>query len=183
MPVAPTYGLTEAASQVATMPPGEARERPGSAGPPILSTEVRIDDDGRICVRGPSVAPGEAGEDGWLVTGDLGRIDEDGYLYVLGRADDVIVTGGENVSPAEVEQVLLEHPAVADAAVHGREDPEWQHAVVATRRARRRRRQRRARTSCAPSAASGSRPTRCRRRFGFVRELPRNAQGKLQRDS
>ena len=98
-PVAPTYGLTETASQVATMPPGEVRERPGSAGPPILSTEVRIDDEGRICVRGPTVAPGVAGEDGWLVTGDLGRMDEDGYLYVLGRADDVIVTGGKNVSP------------------------------------------------------------------------------------
>ena len=132
VPVAPTYGLTECASQVATMSPGEARERPGSAGPPILTTELRIDDDGVICVRGPSVAPGEVGEDGWLHTSDLGRLDEEGYLYVLGRADDTIVTGGKNVAPAEVEQALLEHPAVADAAVHGREDPEWQEAVVAT---------------------------------------------------
>ena len=132
VPVAPTYGLTECASQVATMSPGEARERPGSAGPPILTTELRIDDDGVICVRGPSVAPGEVDEDGWLHTSDLGRLDEEGYLYVLGRADDTIVTGGKNVAPAEVEQALLEHPAVADAAVHGREDPEWQEAVVAT---------------------------------------------------
>ena len=65
-PVAPTYGLTETASQVATMPPGEARERPGSAGPPILSTEVRIDDEGRICVRGPTSRPGARATDGWL---------------------------------------------------------------------------------------------------------------------
>ena len=63
------------------------------------------------------MAPGEAGEDGWLRTSDLGRLDEEGYLYVLGRADETIVTGGKNVAPAEVEQVLLEHPAVADAAV------------------------------------------------------------------
>ena len=179
-PIAPTYGLTEAASQVATMPPGEVRERPGSSGPPILGTEIRVDDEGRICVRGPTVAPGLAGADGWLVTGDLGRLDADGYLYVIGRADDVIVTGGKNVSPAEVEQVLLEHPAVADAAVHGREDPEWQQAVVAS-----------------VVVADGGEVTEeelrlfCRERLAphkvpkaltFVTALPRNAQGKLLRD-
>src|SRR2546425_3341881 len=96
-PVSPTYGLTEAASQVATMPPGETRLKPGSAGPPILTTEVRIDEkDGTILVRGPSVAAGAAGPDGWLRTNDLGRLDAEGYLYVLGRADEVIVSGGEN---------------------------------------------------------------------------------------
>ena len=113
VPVAPTYGLTEAASQVATMPPGEARSRPGSVGPPILTTELRIDDDGLICVRGPERGAGRAWvRTGWLRTNDLGRLDDEGYLYVLGRADEMIVTGGENVSPEEVEQVLLEHPAV-----------------------------------------------------------------------
>jgi O-succinylbenzoic acid--CoA ligase len=180
VPVAPTYGLTECASQVATMPPGEARDRPGSAGPPILTTEVRIDDDGLICVRGPSVAPGEVGPDGWLRTGDLGRLDEEGYLYVLGRADDVIVTGGKNVAPAEVERALLEHPAVADAAVHAREDPEWQQAVVAT-------------VVIVNGGEVGEEDLRafCRERLAphkvpksvsFARELPRNAQGKLERD-
>ncbi len=178
-PVAPTYGLTETASQVATMPPAEVRERPGSAGPPILSMEVRIDEDDRICVRGPTVAPGVAGEDGWLVTGDLGRMDDDGYLYVLGRADDVIVTGGKNVSPGEVEEVLVEHPAVADAGVHGREDPEWQQAVVAH----------------VVLAAGGDAseddlrafsrerlaPHKVPKSFVFVAKLPRNAQGKLER--
>jgi O-succinylbenzoic acid--CoA ligase len=178
--VAPTYGLTECASQVATMPPGEAGERPGSAGPPILTTEVRIDDDGLICVRGPSVAPGEVGEDGWFRTSDLGRLDEEGYLYVLGRADQTIVTGGENVAPAEVEQALLEHPAVADAAVHGRADPEWQQTVVAT-------------VVVADGADVTEEELRefCRERLAphkvpksvsFALELPRNAQGKLLRD-
>ena len=146
-------------------------------------TEVRIDDDGRdLRPRADASRPGAAGEDGWLRTGDLGRLDEDGYLYVLGRADDVIVTGGENVSPEEVEQVLLRASRPSPTpAVHGREDPEWQHAVVAHGRAARRRRGERGR-SCARSAASGSRPTRCRRRSPSCAELPRNAQGKLQRD-
>jgi O-succinylbenzoic acid--CoA ligase len=180
VPVAPTYGLTECASQVATMSPGEARERPGSAGPPILTTELRIGDDGVICVRGPSLAPGEAGDDGWFHTRDLGRLDEEGYLYVLGRADDTIVTGGKNVAPAEVEQALLEHPAVADAAVHGREDPEWQEAVVAT-----------VVLADATEVTEDDLREFCRERLAphkipkavtFTRELPRNAQGKLERD-
>ena len=179
-PVAPTYGLTETASQVATMPPAETAQRLGSSGPPILETEVRIDDEGRICVRGATVAPGFAGPGGWLVTGDLGRLDEDGYLYVLGRADDVIVTGGKNVSPGEVEEVLLEHPAVADAAVHGRDDPEWQQAVVAS-------------VVLAGGDGASEEELRafCRERIAphkvpktvvFVPELPRNETGKLLRD-
>jgi len=180
VPVVPTYGLTEAASQVATMPAAEVRERPGSSGPPILNTEVRIDEQGRICVRGPTIAPGYAGEDGWLVTGDLGRVDEDGYLFVTGRSDDVIVTGGENVSPGEVEQVLLDHPAVADVGVHGRDDPEWQQAVVAQ-----------VVLSAGNGASEEDLRDFCRARLAphkvpkaitFVSELPRNSQGKLERN-
>lgn len=178
-PVTPTYGLTEAASQVATMSPGEARAKPDSVGPPILTTEVRIEEDGVICVRGPSIAPGVADEHGWLRTNDVGRLDDDGYLYVLGRADEVIVTGGENVSPEEVEAVLLAHPDVADAGVSSTEDPEWQHAVVAS-----------------VVIGDGAEVTEaelrefCRARLAgfkvpktieFVSELPRNAQGKLLR--
>ena len=107
------------------------RERKlGSAGRPLLTTHLRIE-DGEILVQGPTVAPGCADADGWLHTGDLGRIDEEGFLYVEDRSDDMIVSGGENVVPAEVEQVLLRHPQVADAAVVGREDPEWQQAVTA----------------------------------------------------
>jgi O-succinylbenzoic acid--CoA ligase len=176
-PIAPTYGLTEAASQVTTLAPEEARRRPGSAGTPILPTEVRID-EGVISVRGATVAPGVVGGDGWLRTGDLGRL-EDGHLYVLGRADDVIVTGGENVSPEEVERVLLAHPAVADAAVTGREDPRWGRAVVAVVVAR-------------DGASANPQELRefCRERlapfavpkqFRLAERLPRDAQGKLRR--
>lgn len=179
VPVAPTYGLTECASQVATMPPGEARLRPGSAGPPILTTEVRIDDEGLICVRGPSVAPGEAGPDGWLQTRDLGRLDEEGYLYVLGRADDVIVSGGKKVVPDEVEQVLLAHPGVADVAVHSREDPEWQQAVVATvvRAAGAQVDEAALRAFCREHLASHKVP----KAIVFAAEIPRSDQGKVLR--
>jgi o-succinylbenzoate---CoA ligase len=177
--VTPTYGLTEAASQVATMSPGEAPRKPGSVGPPILTTEVRIADNGIICVRGPSVAPGAVGEDGWLRTNDVGRLDEEGYLYVLGRADDVIISGGENVLPEEVEAVLLEHPAVSDSAVAGSDHPEWQEAVVAS-----------VVLSDGSAATEDELRAFCRERLAafkvpkaisFVSELPRNAQGKLMR--
>ena len=128
--VVQTYGLTETCSQVTTLAPADACRKLGSAGRPLLTTHLRIQ-DGEILVQGPTVAPGRADADGWLHTGDLGRIDEEGFLYVEDRMDDLIVTGGENVVPAEVEKVLLRHPEVADAAVVGREDPEWQQAVTA----------------------------------------------------
>jgi O-succinylbenzoic acid--CoA ligase len=131
VPVAPTYGLTEAASQVATLPPGQAARKPGSAGPQLLPTGVRIDES-LIYVRGPTVSRDAAGKDGWLRTGDRGEIGEDGHLYVHGRADDMIVTGGENVFPGEVEQALRAHPEVAEVAVSGQEHPEWGQAIVAT---------------------------------------------------
>jgi O-succinylbenzoic acid--CoA ligase len=128
--VVQTYGLTETCSQVTTLAPADAQRKLGSAGRPLLTTHLRIQ-EGEILVQGPTVAPGRADADGWLHTGDLGRIDEEGFLYVDDRMDDLIVTGGENVVPAEVEKVLLRHPEVADAAVVGREDPEWQQAVTA----------------------------------------------------
>ncbi|HET9185005.1 MAG TPA: o-succinylbenzoate--CoA ligase [Solirubrobacterales bacterium] len=128
--VVQTYGLTETCSQVTTLAPADARRKLGSAGRPLLTTHLRIQ-DGEILVQGPTVAPGSADADGWLHTGDVGHIDEEGFLYVRDRIDDMIVSGGENVVPAEVEEVLLRHPEVADAAVIGREDPEWQQAVTA----------------------------------------------------
>jgi O-succinylbenzoic acid--CoA ligase len=128
--VVQTYGLTETCSQVTTLAPEDALRKLGSAGRPLLSSHVRIR-DGEILVQGPTVAPGRYDESGWLHTGDLGHIDEEGFLYVSDRIDDMIVTGGENVVPSEVEEVLLAHPAVVEAAVVGREDPEWQQAVTA----------------------------------------------------
>ena len=129
--VVQTYGLTETCSQVTTLAPADSQRKLGSAGRPLLTTHLRIAADGEILVQGPTVAPGRSDDGGWLHTGDLGEIDEEGFLYVRDRIDDLIVSGGENVVPAEVEEVLLRHPEVADAAVVGREDPEWQQAVTA----------------------------------------------------
>jgi O-succinylbenzoic acid--CoA ligase len=124
--VAPSYGMTEACSQIAT------------DGYPLVGTELKIaatsgaePDVGEVLVRGPTVAPGALACDGWLHTGDLGTFDDRGRLVIAGRKADTIVTGGENVSPLEVESVLLEHPAVADAAVFGRADAQWGESVVA----------------------------------------------------
>jgi o-succinylbenzoate---CoA ligase len=121
-PVSQTYGLTQACSQVTVAEPGDL----DTAGHPLPGVGVMIAPDGEIIVEGPTVADG-----GVLRTGDLGRIKSDGRLVVTGRKSDTIVTGGENVAPAEVEAVLLEHPAVADAGVYGRPDPEWGQAVTA----------------------------------------------------
>jgi O-succinylbenzoic acid--CoA ligase len=118
VPVAPTYGMTEACSQIATF------------GYPLPGVEL-ITRAGEIWVRGPIVAAGSADGDGWLHTGDLGAFDDRGRLTISGRQSDTIVTGGENVAPAEVEAVLQEHPDVVDAGVHARADEEWGEIVVA----------------------------------------------------
>jgi o-succinylbenzoate---CoA ligase len=176
--VVQTYGLTEAASQVTTLEPQESQRKLGSAGRPLLTTHLRIH-GGEILVQGPTVAPGCADEDDWLHTGDLGRIDEEGFLYVEDRLDDVIVTGGENVVPSEVEEVLLRHPGVADAAAVARPDPEWQQAVTAVvvlrdgARASADELQR----HCAGSLSGHKVP----KRVEFAPELPRTASGKLLR--
>jgi O-succinylbenzoic acid--CoA ligase len=150
VPVVQTYGLTETASQVATLPPEDALRKLGSAGKPLFPNElqvVRNDDSrcnagepGQILVRGPSVTPGylnrpdetaRALQDGWLHTGDIGYVDAEGYLYVLDRRDDLIVSGGENVYPAEVEGVLQAHAAVLEAGVIGVADERWGQAPAA----------------------------------------------------
>jgi O-succinylbenzoic acid--CoA ligase len=131
VPVSLTYGLTESCSQVTTTPVAEIGPDRASAGPPLFCTRVRIAADDEILVRGPTVAPAAAAPDGWLRTGDLGSLDARGRLRVTGRKADTIVSGGENVAPAEVEAVLEAHPGVREAAVLGRPDPRWGEAVTA----------------------------------------------------
>lgn len=138
-PLALTYGMTEATSQVATAAPDETRRKPGTVGKPLDGVDVAIGEDGEILVRGPTVAMGYVGAertdvvapDGWLHTGDVGRIDEEGDLWVTGRRSDRIVTGGVTVDAVEVEEALRAHPAVVDACVVGLPDPEWGERVAA----------------------------------------------------
>lgn len=150
LPVVPTYGLTEAASGVTALPPAEAADHSESAGRalPGLRIEIvaenggpaRVGEVGEIVVAGPTVFAGYDGDpeataralrDGRLRTGDLGALDAEGRLRVVERQAERIVSGGENVSPTEVEQVLAAHPDVADAVVVGRADPEWGTVPVA----------------------------------------------------
>ncbi len=131
VPVCQTYGLTESCSQATTTPVAALDDVSPSAGPPLFCTQAMIDGDGEILLRGPTVAPAAPAQDGWLHTGDLGYLDELGRLHVTGRAADTIISGGENVAPAEVEAVLEAHPDVAEAAVVARTDPEWGEAVTA----------------------------------------------------
>jgi O-succinylbenzoic acid--CoA ligase len=196
-PVVQTYGLTEAASQVATLSPEDALRKLGSAGKPLLPTELRIEQEGvvvgagqvgEIVIRGPTVTPGyvdrpeataHAIRDGWFHTGDLGYLDEEGYLYVLDRRDDLIISGGENVYPVEVEAALRAHPAVEDAGVVGVPDERWGQVPVAFVKLH--------------DAATLTEPdltafcyTRLARykvpaHIRFVESLPRNAAGKLLR--
>jgi O-succinylbenzoic acid--CoA ligase len=131
VPVSTTYGLTEACSQVTTAPVAALDEGDFRPGPALFCTHASCAEDGEILVAGPTVAPGALAKDGRLHTGDLGALDARGRLSVTGRRADTIVSGGENVAPSEVEAVLEAHPDVLEAAVVGREDPEWGEAVTA----------------------------------------------------
>jgi O-succinylbenzoic acid--CoA ligase len=148
VPVCPTYGMTETASQITTARPSEAMANVGTVGRPLFSTTVTILDEndrqlptgerGEIVVSGPTVSPGyydDADSTAFCShgfrTGDVGYVDEDGRLWVEGRASDRIVSGGETIDPSEVRGVLQEHPAIADAAVVGLPDDEWGERVGA----------------------------------------------------
>ena len=130
-PIALTYGLTEACSQVATAPPDLVAQKPGTVGPPLDGLEIRIRENGEICVRGGTVSPSVADEEGWLATGDLGRLDGDGHLWISGRISDRIVTGGATVDPCVVEVVLEGLTGVFRAAVVGLPDDVWGETVAA----------------------------------------------------
>jgi O-succinylbenzoic acid--CoA ligase len=195
VPVVQTYGLTESASQAVTLSPADALRKLGSAGQPLLPVGLRIDVDGReaapgevgeILLRGPTITVGYSGHpeataeairDGWLHTGDMGHRDAEGYLYVADRRSDLIISGGENIYPAEVEAALLAHPAVAEAGVVGLPDAQWGQVPVAAIVLR------------SPAAESDILAAlrahlaayKLPRRIIVLSELPRTASGKLQR--
>jgi o-succinylbenzoate---CoA ligase len=168
LPVVPVYGMTETCSQIAA----------GSPALPLPGVELRIGDGGEILVRGAMVAPGAVAPDGWLHTGDLGRLDAEGRLDVEGRLKELIVSGGENVAPLEVERALLAHRAVADAGVAGLADPEWGEAVTAFVVLREPADPDELRAWCRDRLE----PFKVPKAVHLVDSLPRNAGGKLLRD-
>ncbi len=179
-PLYVSYGMSETAAQVATFNPDDGPWHEGLVGRTMPGHEIRIGDDGRIRIRGPQVMSGYLDgsgidADGWLTTGDLGRLDSEGRLTVLGRADDMLISGGRNVHPQEIESCLAGCPGVVDVAVTGLPDPVWGDLIVAlvvgaidcdTLLVHARRH--------LPSAAIP-------RRIRNLDRLPRNAAGKLER--
>jgi len=133
------YGSTETGS-VTMLEHPDVQRKPGSCGTPAPFVSVRIDENGELWVRSPLLFDGYFNDDeataralvdGWFRTGDLSDIDDDGYVSIVGRAGDLIRTGGEGVSPAEVEAALADHPALADVAVVGIPDTTWGEVVCA----------------------------------------------------
>jgi fatty-acyl-CoA synthase len=144
------YGLTETTGGAAVLAAEHVSDKPGSTGLPMFYTDIRIVDQddrdcepgnvGEILIRGPHVmqaywnnaaATTEAIRNGWLSTGDLGKLDQEGFLYVVGRLNDMIRSGGENIYPVEVEIVLTEMPQIKEVAIVGIPDPAWGEAVCA----------------------------------------------------
>jgi O-succinylbenzoic acid--CoA ligase len=198
LPVATTYGLSEASSQVATSTPEQVQRKPASVGKPLLFTDIRIVSDegdivptgaiGNIHVRSETVMQGyyrnmnataQTLREGWLHTGDMGYIDDDGDLWIVQRRSDLIVSGGENVYPAEVEAILRQHHDVQEACVVGIDDAEWGQKVAV------------AIILKADSIADASRIQAFAREYlagykipriiRFVNALPQTASGKIQR--
>lgn len=197
--VSNSYGMTEAGPAFIVIPKEEAERRVGSVGRPLPPMEVRIvDDEGRELPAGqvgelltrlpgrqreyyrdPEATAATWTEDGWLRSGDLAHLDEDGYLYLVGRKKDLIIRGGHNVYPTDVEHVLLEHPDVAEVAVVGVPHPVLGEDVAAfvVPREGAPVTADELRGHCAARLADYKRP----RQVHFVGELPRNATGKVMK--
>ncbi len=188
LPLALTYGMTESTSQAATAEPELIRRKPGTVGTPLEGVELKVDETGEVYLRGPTVAAGYVGSElplldaaGWLPTGDLGELDEDGHLWITGRRSDRIVTGGVNVDPIEIEDVLRLHAGVSEAVVVGVPDERWGEVVAAAVVRS---------VGAYPDPGELEELTRTRlttakvpRRWLFLTELPRNASGKVDRDA
>ncbi len=184
-PLAPTYGMTESCSQIATLYPPPADWQPGLVGKPLDHTEIDIDaDTGAIRIRGDGVMAGYLQADGkaaphpagvWFETGDVGAIDDDGNLIIYGRSDEILISGGENIHPAQIELQLLKHPGITEVAVIGEPDPVWGDIVVALYAGSITEQQ--LQSWCMQHLHGAWRP----RRFIKTAKLPRNAMHKIER--
>ncbi len=192
------YGMTETSPSVLVLDRDDAVRKAGSAGKPVLHTEVRVvrsdgtdvapGELGELWVRGPNVTPGywnrpdanaSSFTDGWLHTGDATRVDEDGFYYIVDRWKDMYISGGENVYPAEVENVLHQIAAVAEAAIIGIPDPQWGEvglAIIAIKPG-----QSLTEADIHAHCSKNLARFKCPRQVRFVDALPRNATGKIHK--
>jgi fatty-acyl-CoA synthase len=192
------YGMTETSPAVLVLDRQDAARKAGSAGKPVLHTEVRIvrpdgtdaaiGELGELWVKGPNITPGywnrpdankNSFTDGWLHTGDATRIDEEGFYFIVDRWKDMYISGGENVYPAEVENVLYQHPAIAEAAVIGVPDQHWGEigvAIVAVKPGHLLNQ-----TDIDAHCAANLARFKCPALIHFVEALPRNATGKVHK--
>jgi O-succinylbenzoic acid--CoA ligase len=193
VPVFQTYGMTETASQFVTLSPEYSLSKLGSAGKALFPSQLKIVNSdgleqqpmqsGEIYVKGPNVTKGYLNKEGshlkngWFATGDIGFVDEEGFLYVQDRRSDLIISGGENVYPAEIEGALQGHHAVQEAGVIGVEDQEWGQVPVAFVVRNTLTTEDEIIQYCSSKLAKYKVP----KRVLFVDELPRNASNKLLR--
>lgn len=187
IPIVQSFGMTETASQIVTLPPKDALTKIGSSGKALFPAEVKIADDGEILLKGPSITPGylhndaatnAAFVDGWFKTGDIGYLDEEGFLFVLERRSDLIISGGENIYPTEIEHVIATYEAVKEVAVVGKSDDKWGSVPVAFIVAEQIFDETELRTICQTNLASFKIP----KQITIVDNLPKTASGKIQRN-
>lgn len=140
IPVVQCYGMTETCSQIVALRSTDALAKLGSVGQPLFTTQLNLSEDGEILLKTPALTPGYLNLpdklpakmiDGWYRTGDIGHLDKEGYLYIDGRADEMLISGGENIFPQEVEQVYQRYPQINEVAVVGQDDPIWGQVPVA----------------------------------------------------
>lgn len=196
IPVYQSYGMTETSSQIVTLAPEFSIRKLGSAGKALFPSQIKIIDakgtesealqSGEIMVKGPNVTAGYLNReqdtrnhfmDGWLKTGDIGYLDEEGFLYVLDRRSDLIISGGENIYPAEIEGILTSHPQIMDAGVVGVEDTKWGQVPVAFVEKKGNVTKEGIIHYCSEKLAKYKIP----KQIFFVEKLPRNASRKLLR--
>ncbi|WP_057772363.1 o-succinylbenzoate--CoA ligase [Cytobacillus dafuensis] len=196
IPVYQTYGMTETSSQIVTLSPEYSISKLGSAGKALFPSQLKIivsngkdakpNEAGEILVKGPNITIGYLNReeetakrivDGWLSTGDIGYLDSDGFLFVLDRRSDLIISGGENIYPAEIEGVLVSHPNISDAGVIGMKDEKWGEVPIAFVTIKKDMKEEEMIQYCLEKLAKYKVP----KKIYIIDEIPRNAAKKILR--
>lgn len=187
IPVVQCYGMTETCSQVIALRSQDALAKLGSVGQPLFTTQLKLATNGEIMLKTPALTTGylnlpgklsaKMAPGGWYKTGDVGHLDQDGYLYVDGRLDEMLISGGENIFPQEIEQVYLQYPGIKEVAIVGKTSSEWGQVPVAFIVSDRQLNNDQLIDYGYQHLAHYKVP----RQYVYVDELPKNASGKIQR--